>query len=369
MIQQAYIGKDSIKEIAPLLKKHNAKHVFLVRGKGSYKACGAEKVIKNAITIANCNITEYYDFSENPKCEDMVKGIELLRSSNADFIIAVGGGSVMDMAKLIRFFSSYKGYITVKSYEKEGFLYPLIAMPTTAGTGAEATHFAVVYKDKIKYSAEHDDMLPDYAIVYPQFTYGNSKYLTACTGFDALSQAIEAFWNLNATDESDIYAERAIKLLWPNLPEVVNNPTEEIRDIVSEGAYWAGRAINITKTTAPHAFSYPFTSYCGYPHGHAVALTFPFFASLNCSKRNINIKRINSLLVLLKIDSATDLFQKLTDYIEILGLSMKTDSIVDSDLVLKLVNIDRLNNNPVTMNEEILQSLINHLNNYARNTN
>ena len=210
MIQQAYLDSDSIKEIIPLLKKHNAKHVFLVRGKYSYTACGADEIIKNALSVVDCNFTEFYDFSENPKCEDMEKGVELLKRSKADFIIAVGGGSVLDMAKLIRFFSCYQGDVTGKSFEKRGLLYPLIAIPTTAGTGAEATHFAVVYKNKIKYSVDHADVLPDYAIVYPQFTYKNSAYLTACTGFDALAQAIEAYWNKNATEESDEYATKVV---------------------------------------------------------------------------------------------------------------------------------------------------------------
>lgn len=347
VVQQAYFGKDSIKKIAPLLKRHNAKHVFLVRGKGSYAACGAEEIIQNALTKANCDFTEFYDFSENPKCEDMEKGIELLKSSKADLIIAVGGGSVMDMSKLIRFFSCYKGDITGKSFEKEGLLIPLIAMPTTAGTGAEATHFAVVYKDNVKYSAEHDDMLPDYAIIYPPFTYNNPKYLTACTGFDALAQSIEAFWNLNATEESDIYAEKAIRLLWPNLPDLVNNPTEELRNKVSEGSYWAGRAINITKTTAPHAFSYPLTSYYGYPHGHAVALTFPYFLDLNCSKKNKDSARVNSLLDILDFDCSVNLMDQMTEYIDSIGLQKREDSKINNEFILSQVNLERLKNNPV----------------------
>ena len=359
MIQQAYLGKDSIKEIVPLLKKHNAKHVFLVRGKGSYASCGAEEVIKNALTMANCDFTEFYDFSENPKCEDMEKGIELLKSSKADFFMAVGGGSVMDMAKLIRFFSCYKGDITGKSFEKEGLLFPLIAMPTTAGTGAEATHFAVVYKDKVKYSAEHDDMLPDYAIVYPPFTYGNSKYLTACTGFDALAQAIEALWNLNATEESDVYAVKAIRILWPNLPRVVNNPTEDVRDIVSEGAYWAGRAINITKTTAPHAFSYPFTSYYGYPHGHAVALTFPYFSDLNF--RSMRIEKSNDFWDTINV-KCCDIRELLNNYILDLGLISRKHEYFDQELILSNININRLNNNPVIIDRNKAETIITLLN-------
>lgn len=347
MKQQVHLGKDSIKEIVPIIKRHNAEHVFLVRGKYSYSSCGAELIIKKALLEAGVSHTEFYDFSENPKCEDMEKGIELLKICKADIIIAIGGGSVLDMSKLIRFFNCYKGDISDKSFVKEGELLPLIAMPTTAGTGAEATHFAVVYKDKVKYSVEHDDILPDYALIYPPFTYDNSKYLTACTGFDALAQAIEAFWNLYATDESDIYAEKAIKLLWNNLPEVVNNPTEELRNMVSEGSYWAGRAINITKTTGPHAFSYPFTTYYGYPHGHAVALTFPFFLELNCGPRNRDRKRVNRLMSMLSLDINSNLFLQMSNYVNLVGLQKKEDIKIDKDFIISHVNLDRLKNNPV----------------------
>ena len=350
MEQIAFFGKDSIKEIVPLLKKYSSKHVFLVRGKGSYITCGAEKIINDIFKEASCSFTEFYDFSENPKCEDMEKGIELLKESNADIIIAVGGGSVLDMSKLIRFFSCYKGKVTGKSFEKEGILLPLIAMPTTAGTGAEATHFAVVYKDKVKYSAEHDDILPNYAIIYPPFTYDNSQYLTACTGFDALAQAIEAFWNLNATVESDFYAEKAIQMLWNNLLKVVNNPTVDLRNKVSEGSYWAGRAINITKTTAPHAFSYPFTTYLGYPHGHAVALTFSYFLDLNCSEKNKDRTRVNRLLDIIGFNRDANLAEQMTDYIHAIGLQKREDTIIDKEFILSQVNLERLGNNPVVIN-------------------
>ena len=118
------------------------------------------------------------------------------------------------------------------------------------------------------------------AVVYPQFTYQNDAYLTACTGFDALAQAIESYWAKGATNESRDYSVRAIGLLWKQLPQLIQSPTKELRNQVAEGAYWAGRAINISTTTAPHAFSYVFTSKYGYPHGHAVAFTFPFFMKL-----------------------------------------------------------------------------------------
>lgn len=366
MKQEAYLGEDSINHLIPLLNKHNVNHIFLVRGKNSFITSGAEKIIKNCVSEFNCEITHFSDFSENPKIEDVNKGLDLLKRSKADCIIAIGGGSVLDMGKLIRFSHSFNGNLTGDVFIQKSDLLPLIAIPTTAGTGAEATHFAVIYKDKVKYSTEHDAILPNYSIIYPSLTYKNHRYLTACTGFDALAQAIEAFWNINATEESDEYAEKAIKLLWNNLPLLVSNPDTKLRDLVSEGSYWAGCAINITKTTAPHAFSYPFTTYYGYPHGHAIALTFPYFAYLNivdyknstlsktldCYKYTKKMEYLMSILSI-KGDNCYTVFK---DYIDVLGLTT-TNNDIDIRLILESVNYQRLTNNPVKIDKETLYNL------------
>lgn len=367
MEQKTSIGKDSIRELVPILKGFAAKHILLVRGKSSYKTCGAEEVINNVVSQVGCAVTDFFDFSENPKYEELEIGLELLKNCGADCIIAVGGGSVMDMAKLIRFFHSYSGEVTGKYFEKQQELLSLIVMPTTSGTGAEVTHFSVIYKDKVKYSVEHDDMLSDYAIIYPPFTYNNPKYLTACTGFDALAQAIEAYWNVNATNKSDRYSERAISLIWHNLFKAVNEPNYDIRDVISKGAYYAGKAIDITKTTAPHAFSYAFTTYCGLPHGHAVALTFPFFVELNMSRFNESnlqnpdcikayAEKMERLRNMLGLDFET-VYNQVQSYLEYIGLGNILKNMTDVGKLLSMVNLQRLGNNPVKVSSVEVLSL------------
>lgn len=348
MRQQFFLGDFSISELLPVLRRYAPERIFLVRGKKSYVTCGAAAVMNEVCGILRCSVTEFYDFEENPKIEDVRKGLSLLVSSNSSLIVGIGGGSVLDMSKLLRFFYSYSGEATGCKFLKEKELLPLIALPTTAGTGSEATHFSVLYKDKIKYSVEHTDILPDVAIVYPPFTYNNPKYLTACTGFDALAQGIESYWNVNATEESDEYAKRAIQLLWPNLPVAVNAPTKQARDKVSEGSYWAGRAINITKTTAPHAFSYPFTTYYGYPHGHAVALTFPFFYKLYIDK---TISR--KMLFLKEV-----LREDVSDYIEGIGLDLILKDTIDISEVVDKCNISRMRNYPIVFEKESVFSFL-----------
>lgn len=368
MKQDFYLGTSSSNYLGNLIEKYNPNKILIIRGKNSYFASGANKSIYNATKGRNIDLLYFSDFGENPKIDDVYKGLSQISNESIDLIIGIGGGSVLDMAKLIRFLHSYDVDENFSKHIKKRNLIPLICIPTTAGTGSEATHFAVVYKDKIKYSLEHDEVLPNVAIVDPIFTYNISPYITACTGFDALAQAIEAYWNINSTEESDEYAIKAIKLLYSNLDIVVNKPTVISRNFVSEGSYWAGRAINITKTTAPHAFSYPFTTYYGYPHGHAVALTFPFFMKYNFdysnNNKNFNIDidkftaKKNKLFNILKFKNSDDVSIKLKQYLINIGLSLNLPENFDMSLIISNINIDRLKNNPLTLEAKDVNSII-----------
>lgn len=342
MKQLAYLGHTTLINFKAHLAAMQIRHLFLVRGNASYVTCGAEAVLTPIFNELGIDVVEYKEFSSNPQMEEVQLGLEKFMDGQADCIVAVGGGSVMDMAKLIHHYAAEQGNRTL-----------LLALPTTAGTGAEATHFAVVYIDGKKQSIEADDILPDMTFVYPPFTYGNNAYLTASTGFDAFAQAIEAFWNKNATNESDLYALRAITYLHHQLPKCVKNPMAELRDDLAIGAYWAGKAIDITKTTAPHAFSYAFTSKCGYPHGHAVALTFPFFAELNL-KGTENEKVLRWIL---HISNDMSLQTYFSQYIREIGLDYQ--GIGDCNLVdiLNEVNLQRLANNPVKFSTKMLEQL------------
>jgi alcohol dehydrogenase class IV len=340
MKHEFYIGENALMEMQRIIEPLLIKHVFLVRGRSSYLQCGAANKLHKIWQQINCQVTEFNQFSTNPKEEELHIGLELFNKTKADCIIAVGGGSVLDMAKLIR----YNAMLLTNRH------IPLFAIPTTAGTGAEATRFAVLYKNGIKHSIEHEYIQPDYAIIYPPFTYANPPYLTACTGIDALAQSIEAFWNKNATTESKQYAIKAIHLLWKQLPLLIQSPNPQLRDEVAEGAYWAGRAINITKTTAPHAYSYAFTSDYGYPHGHAVALTLPFFIALNGN---------NELYKLLQTDHQTCM-QDMIAYLKQLNLDCNLTH-VNIDNILQKVNTQRLSNNPILITNKIVQQLRDYL--------
>lgn len=354
--QKAYIGKQSLISLETELRELKPRKIFFVHGKQSYAQCGAKKEFDKILeNLSADRLLEFSDFSANPEYTDLLKALEICNEFQPDLIMAVGGGSAIDMAKLVRFFHSYEGSVENGRYSKKSPLIPLVAVPTTSGTGAEATHFAVVYKDKTKYSVGHDDVLPNIAVVYPPFTYRNPPYLTACSGFDALAQGIEALWNRNASEESDSYARKAIELIFPNLPLAVKSPTEEVRDKLSEGSYWAGKAINITKTTAPHAFSYPFTSYYGLPHGHAVAICFPAIAEYNIMNDNSLKRKLNFLIEWLP--ESGSISERFSRYLNDIGLTIQHGKF-DLELLVKGINVERLSNNPVRINGEQAKKIL-----------
>lgn len=356
----------SKKNITPFLdgflQKKSVHRIFIIHGKHSYAASGAEEALKPVLD--KYEVTEFVDFTSNPKYDDALKGVEVLKDAKAECVMAVGGGSCMDMAKLIRHFY-------VQDPNNNCDYLPLVAIATTSGTGAEATQFAVCYKDGVKTSIGAPFMLPDLGIICPDFTYYNKVYLTAQTGFDALAQAIEAWWNLNANVESDGYSQKAIEDLLAPLPQLVHDlNNHELRKKVAGGANLAGQAINITRTTAPHAMSYTMTSHYGYPHGHAVALTFPYFAQLNiaCDGKDyqgkdyaIYHKKMEWLIGHINVSydlgmnvNEHNLYDYFKKYIKNIGLGYDANRPIDVDTVAKGINIERAKNNPHVLNEDII---------------
>lgn len=359
MNQSVAFGDNSQKFLKDLFSLYCWKRCFLVTGKDSYQRSGAKDFIENAISNFPRLIYRFSNFETNPNVRDLRVGLNIIREYKPDVIIAIGGGSVIDMGKLLRFFYTHHGDFFSGFYESTGTDLPLIAIPTTSGTGSEATHFAVLYDEsKTKHSIAATDVFPEYAIVNSSLTYNQNSYLTACSGFDALAQAIEAYWNRNATLESDKYAHKAISIIYSTLPLVVTNPTPDLRDKMSEGAYWAGRAIDITKTTAPHAFSYPFTAHYGIPHGHAVAIVFPTIAEFNIKNGNIPKDKVKYLYDLF---GSEHIFKAIERYVTAIGLSIPNKD-YSADILLKGISLDRLANNPAEINNvhavEILNKVL-----------
>ncbi len=360
-------------DLKNLMSEYSARKIFLVTGKASYKRSGAKDFMESS--LGNSEYLRFSEFEENPKYEDVVRGTKIFTDSGCDLIVAIGGGSAMDTAKLISAFAANTEVDSlgiVKGTElisKKG--RPLIAIPTTAGTGSEATHFAVVYHGQRKYSVAHEYIFPEVAVLNPALTMSQPKYLTACSGFDALSQAMESFWSVNSNKESQKHAKEAIALLLESLPKAVNAPDEKSREMVMKSAYLAGKAINISKTTAAHAVSYAFTTFYSVPHGHAVFLTLPEFLEYNhgVSKEDLNDPRgveyvknaIEDLCKMFGANSASEGKEFLRDFASSIDVELSLEKLNISNYESKIVdnvNMERLGNNPRKISKEGLLALL-----------
>ena len=224
----------------------------------------------------------FSDFTPNPLYEDVCKGIDLFQITKCDTLLAVGGGSAIDVAKCIKLAvlakegnSAIIPPLVSTRVECDGSKIPFIAIPTTAGTGSESTHNAVMYYEGAKQTVTNDGVLPDYAILAPSVLKTLPLYQKKCTMMDALCQGIESWWSVNSTEESYAYSRKAIELIMTNWRKYIFDNDDEAAKQIMLGANYGGRAINITATTAAHAMSYKITSLYKFPHGHAVAVCLP----------------------------------------------------------------------------------------------
>ena len=279
MKQLEKLGPGALDGLGRELQRLGVRKPLLVTGGASFERSGAQALLQPL--LASFEITHFHDFEPNPRLEDALRGVEFLRAGGSDLLLAVGGGSVMDMAKLIRYGSIVPLDGGVAPPEHLTSAPPLIAVPTTSGSGSQATHFAVMYVGHTKTSVGHPEMLPEIAVVDPRLSASQPPGLTASAGMDALSQAVESHWSIHATADSRSLAARALEQVVPNLVAAVREPNPANREAMAIGAHLAGQAINLTKTTAPHAISYPLTSFFDIPHGHAVALTLPSVLRFN----------------------------------------------------------------------------------------
>lgn len=374
-MKQIILESTSSNELNKLIQDFSPSKILLVTGKRSYKNSGAKDFVE--IGKREIETVRFFDFETNPKYEDVLKGVDLIRKSGCNMIIAIGGGTVIDMAKLINVINAnyYSDPLKLIFGERKikSRTYPLFAIPTTAGTGSEVTHFAVVYYKNKKYSVAHKSILPDVAILNHQLTLSQSPYLTACAGLDALSQAVESYWSVSAMKKAKEFASRAIKLLISNLQKAVRCPTQEIRKAVLLGSHLAGKAINLTKTTAPHAISYPLTTFFAIPHGQAVFMLLPRFVVYNyyCHENDINDKRgvsyirdnMDSLFKMFGVNNPEMARIFLTKFAEDIGVitSLRQSGIYSNyhiNQILDYTSLERLANNPRKISRESLKLIL-----------
>ncbi|MDA8698466.1 phosphonoacetaldehyde reductase [Rhodopirellula sp.] len=365
-------GRDSIHSLKSLVTEDWK--LLLVRGKTSFETSGARSVID--CQIADHIAGEFFDFDPNPKLRDVEEGIRQFERSKANAILAIGGGSVLDMGKLIALFAAQpKRSATFSPETSVNYLaaFPIIAVPSTSGTGSEVTNFAVMYKDGKKFSICDQSIQPHIAIIDPALTDNLPSYVTACSGLDAFCQAVESIWSTNSNSHSERFAKESLRLTLQWLERAATVGDVDARDGMAKAATLAGRAINITKTTAPHALSYGLTSIFGVPHGHAVAhFIGPLIrfneqvTAVDCvDRRGVDFVKSKLALIYdaLGVKSATQAKARIEAMIECVGLTSKLKKVGVSEeselqMLANQVNLERLANNPRRMSHEDLLSVL-----------
>jgi len=363
MQQKEYFGFGNINNLKHILKKENSKNIFLVTGKKSFDSCGAKKVLEGL--LKDYKVYRFNEFSSNPDIKDIREGYGLFKKSNYDTLISIGGGSVIDVAKAIKLFH----------YNNSNEKIPLVAIPTTAGSGSEATYFIVYYKDKEKQSKGDSEItLPDYAICDPQFTLSLPTKIAASTGMDALSQAIESYWCINSTKKSKKFAKESILLLKHNLEASVKTKSLKSKLNVMKATNLAGKAINITKTTACHSISYPITSHFNIPHGHAVGLTLGEMLIYNSEvnekdcldSRGVGYvkKTIQELVDLIGVKNVKEAKNRIKNLMNNIGLETRLSELSINKQGMELIvekgfEPERVKNNPRLLKKQDLRCLLN----------
>lgn len=361
-------GKGSYKQLADILKKLGSKKFLLVCGKNSFDALNIQKFID----VECPKYIRFSDFSPNPKYEQVCKGIEVFNSNGCDAIVAIGGGSAIDVAKCIKLFCKMDSN---ENYLKQDFIdteIPLIAVPTTAGTGSEATRYAVIYYNDEKQSVTHHSIVPDYAVLDSSLLKTLPLYQKKCAMLDALCQGIESWWSVNSTDESKGYSKMAVETIMQNWRQYIFEGDENAAEQIMLGSNYAGRAINITQTTAPHAFSYKLTSLYGIPHGHAVAVCLPviWLFMLNHMDKCFDSRGIAYLSDIfmeianaMGVNSPSDAIELFKDML--CEMDLKQPVSVDRDKELYVlsssVNPIRLKNNPIALNDGVIVKVYNNV--------
>lgn len=317
----------------------------------------------------------FSDFTPNPLYEQVCNGIELLKSSNCDTILAVGGGSAIDVAKCIKLaVLAEEGNAAIipplvsTRVACDGAKLPFIAIPTTAGTGSESTHNAVMYYEGAKQTVTNDGVLPDYAVLEPSVLKTLPLYQKKCTMMDALCQGIESWWSVNSTEESYEYSRKAIELIMANWRKYIFDNDDEAAANIMLAANYGGRAINITATTAAHAMSYKITSLYKLPHGHAVAVCLPEIWEYMIEHMDKCIDKrgkeyLSGIFELIsKAMGCENPKQAISFFRQMMQeMDMKNPVSVNRDEEIEIlsssVNPIRLKNNPILLDEKVLSSL------------
>lgn len=283
--QDITVGKGCISKLPEVAEKMGGKHALIISGPHLAKM-GVVKKASDYLTDAGCEVDTFTDVEGNPSVTTVDKATEKYKECGADFIVAFGGGSPMDVAKAVAVVAKYGGSITEYegAHKVPGKTIPLVAIPTTAGTGSEVTAFSVItdHSRDYKLTVFSYELLPAYAILDPELIMTAPASVTAACGIDAFIHAQEAYVSTDASPFSDAMAEKAMELIGGNIRRfVANRGDEEAAEAMMVGSLFAGIAFSYARLGNVHAMSHPVSAYFDVPHGVANAVLLPIVVEYN----------------------------------------------------------------------------------------
>lgn len=362
-MQKIFLDKEGLEAFLACLV-NTGKKIFIVSG----KTCKKFPIVRQIIDTVQDYVI-FSDFSANPDYESVKEGVTLFNKEQCDTILAIGGGSAIDVAKCVKAYSSMDSNNSYLEQEIKENAVTLFAIPTTAGTGSESTRFAVIYANGVKQSVTSETLIPSYVLLAPELLESLPPYQRKVTMLDALCHGIESLWSVNATQESIEVSVRAIKEFVTWKEAYLQNTVDGNRGML-RAANFAGQAINMTQTTAAHAMSYKITSLYGIAHGHAAAICLPalwkfmlehFEKCVDTRGKSYVLSCFQKIAQALGCNTAKEAVNILEEWLRQLELDIPHATPDELQILVNSVNPVRLKNNPIKLEEkdilEIYQSI------------
>ena len=371
---RVHMGEGAARALMALLGQRGARKVLLVCGAESLRQSGAEAHVRRI--ARSMKLHQFEVKSARPELDDMRRGVLEFHGSRPDAVVAIGGGKVLDVAKVIATVgptaADPKQFILKKRALPGRRTVQLILVPTTAGTGSEATSFAVAYILGVKFSLDHPSLLADEAIIDPSLSDSMPLRLAAGSGLDALCQCIESYWSVRSTPHSRALAACGMRLALDNLEAACLEHRRAARQALCQAALLSGQAINITRTTAAHAMSYALSAAYGIGHGHACAITLPAFLEYNSQVTDRDVAdgrgadfvraRIKDLLVHIRVSTPVAGAKHLRALVRAVGLEARISELgregPSTQWLASQVNLERAQNNPRRVGHQALRQVL-----------
>lgn len=359
-------GKGRVSEVKEIAKAMGIENGLLVADPFFFTNGLAERIVKES---EGAIIASFGDLSPNPDVTEVDACADIIREKKIGFVVALGGGSSMDCAKAAASIALTED--SIRKYHGTGVPMPqehlpLIAVPTTAGTGSEVTCVSVLtdHANGKKSPIVSDGFFPSYAIIDPELTYTMPPKVTAGTGIDVLSHALEGFWSKGHQPICDACALHAAELVFQYLYKAYLNPNdEEAREKMCEASLIAGLAFTLPKTTSSHACSFPLTNIHHIPHGEACGMTLDYFARINA--KGVEGARIDEFARKLGFQDTEDMADAIHELKAKMGLRNDLKDLhLTEEQIADLVRISRhpnLYNNPVDITDEMLNEMYHKL--------